>query len=54
MTILDVAILMNHKSETQHLSESFITFSQYQFQTYIKTIRVDNGMKFILMSNFFL
>jgi len=34
--------LMNHKSEIQHLLESFITFAQNQFQTFIKTIRVDN------------
>ena len=45
---------MNHKSETQHLLESFITFAQNQFQTYIKTIRVDNGLEFISMYDFFL
>jgi len=43
---------MNHKSETQHLSELFITFAQNQFQTSIKTIRI-NGLKFISMRNFF-
>jgi len=32
---------MNHKFETQHLLESFITFTQNQFQTSIKTIRID-------------
>ena len=36
--------IMNHKSETQHLLESFITFAQNQFQASIKTIRVDNGL----------
>jgi len=45
---------MNHKSETQHLLESFIIFSQNQFQASIKTIRVDNGLEFISMRNFFL
>jgi len=45
---------MNHKSETQHLLESFITFAQNQFQACIKTIRVDNGLEFISMRNFFL
>jgi len=45
---------MNHKFETQHLLESFITFVQNQFQACIKTIRVDNGLKFISMRNFFL
>jgi len=45
---------MNHKFETQNFLESFITFAQNQFQTYIKTIRVDNGLKFISMRNFFL
>ena len=46
--------LMNHKFETQHLLESFIIFAQNQFQAYIKTIRVDNGLKFIYIRNFFL
>jgi len=46
--------IMNHKSETQHLLESFITFAQNQFQASIKTIRVDNGLEFISMCNFFL
>ena len=32
---------MNHKSETQHFLESFITFAQNQFQTFIKTIHID-------------
>ena len=45
--------LMNHKYETQHLLESFITFAQNQFQTSIKTIRVDNGLKFISTYDFF-
>jgi len=45
---------MNHKSETQHLLESFITFSQNQFQSSIKNIRVDNILEFISMRNFFL
>jgi len=45
---------MNHKSETQHLLESFITFAQNQFHASIKTIHVDNGLKFISMRNFFL
>ena len=40
--------------ETQHLLESFITFAQNQFQASIKTIRVDNGLEFISMCNFFL
>ena len=44
---------MNHKSETQHLLESFITFAKNQFQASIKTIRVDNGLEFIYMHNFF-
>ena len=44
---------MNHKSKTQHLLESFITFAKNQFQTSIKTIRVDNELKFISMRNFF-
>ena len=44
--------LMNHKSETQHLLESFITFAQNQFQASIKTIRVDNGLEFISMYDF--
>jgi len=44
---------MNNKSETQHLLETFITFAQNQFQAYIKTIRVDKGLKFISMRNFF-
>jgi len=44
---------MNHKSETQHLLESFITFAQNQFQASIKTIRVDNILEFISMRNFF-
>jgi len=42
------------KSETQHLLESFITFAQNQFQTFIKTIRVDNELEFISMRNFFI
>ena len=56
MTILDCTwlFLMNHKSETQHLLESFITFAQNQFQASIKTIRVDNGQEFISMYDFFL
>jgi len=45
---------MNHKSKTQHLLESFITFAQNQFQTSIKTIRVDNELEFISIRNFFL
>ena len=45
--------LMNHKSETKHLLESFIIFAQNQFQASIKTICVDNGLKFILMYDFF-
>jgi len=45
---------MNHKSETQQLFESFITFAQNQFQASIKIIRVDNILKFISMRNFFL
>ena len=45
--------LMNHKSETQHLLESFITFAQNQFQASIKTIRVDNELEFVSMRNFF-
>ena len=45
--------LMNHKSKTQHLLESFITFAQNQFQASIKTIRVDNGLEFISMYDFF-
>ena len=48
-----LTILMNHKSETQHLLESFVPFAQNQFQTSIKIIRVDNGLKFISMHNFF-
>jgi len=44
---------MNHKSKTQHLLESFVTFAQNQFQASIKTIRVDNGLKFISMYDFF-
>jgi len=46
--------LMNHKSETQHLLESFIIFAQNQFQASIKTISVDNRLEFISMRNFFL
>ena len=46
--------LMNHKSETQHLLESFINFAQNQFQTSIKAICIDNRLKFISMRNFFL
>ena len=46
--------LMNHKSETQHFLESFITFAQNQFQASIKTHRVDNGLEFISMYDFFL
>ena len=46
--------LMNHKSKTQHILESFITFAQNQFQISIKTIRVDNGLKFISLYDFFL
>ena len=45
---------MNHNSETQHLLESFITFAQNQYQASIKTIRVDNGLEFISMYDFFL
>ena len=45
--------LKNHKSETQHLLESFITFAQNQFQTSIKIIRVDNRLEFISMYDFF-
>jgi len=45
---------MNHKSEIQHLLESFITFAQNQFQASIKTIRVDKRLEFISMHNFFL
>jgi len=45
---------MNHKSETQYLLGSLITFAQNQFQTSIKTIRVDNGLEFISMYDFFL
>jgi len=45
---------MNHKSETQHLLELFITFAQNQFQASIKIIRVDNWLEFISMRNFFL
>jgi len=47
-------VISNHKYETQHLLESFITFAQNQFQASIKTIRVDNGLEFISMRNFFL
>ena len=46
--------LMNHKYKTQHILESFITFAQNQFQISIKTIRVDNRLKFISMRIFFL
>jgi len=45
---------MNHKYETQHLLESFITFAQNQFQTSTKTIRIDNGPEFISMYDFFI
>ena len=45
--------LMTHKSKTQHFLELFITFAQNQFQAYIKTICVDNGLEFISMRNFF-
>ena len=41
-------------NQTQHLLESFITFAQNQFQACIKTIRVDNELKFISTRNFFL
>jgi len=43
---------MNHKFETQHLLESFITFAQNQFQASIETIRIDNGLEFVSMCNF--
>ena len=46
--------LMNHKYETQHLLESFITFAQNQFQASIKISCVGNGLEFISMRNFFL
>jgi len=45
---------MNHKSETQHLLESFITFAKNQFQAFIKIICVDNKLEFMSMRNFFL
>jgi len=32
---------------------SFISFAQNQFQACIKTIRVDNGLEFIAMYDFF-
>ena len=49
-----LAISYEWQSETQHLLESFITFAQNQFQASIKTIRVDNRLKFISMYDFFL
>ena len=54
-SILDVLgyFLWITSLKPKHLLESFITFAQNQFQA-IKTIRVDNGLEFISMRNFFL
>jgi len=44
---------MQHKSKTQNLLKSFITFAYTQFQVNIKTIWVDNESEFLSMRNLF-
>ena len=46
--------LMTHKSETQSLMKSFVTFVRSQFSTTIKAIRSDNGAEFLSLREFFL
>ena len=43
---------MQHKSETQNMLQSLITFAHTQFHAFLKTIRVDNGAKFLSMQTF--
>jgi len=43
---------MHHKLETQLLLTNFIQFVKNQFQINARTIRVDNGTKFILLRSF--
>ena len=45
--------LMQHRSETQHLLTSFVTFAHTQFHANIKAVRVDNGSEFLSMKYFF-
>ncbi|KAM2881066.1 hypothetical protein COP2_014191 [Malus domestica] len=45
--------LMSHKSETQNLLKSFITFAHTQFNAAVKAIRVDNGSEFLSMRGYF-
>jgi len=44
---------MTQKSQTSHLLESFITFSQNQFHATINVFRADNGLEFLFMQDFF-
>ena len=44
--------LMQHKSETHKLLQTFITFAQTQFHALIKIIRVDNGSEFFPIKSF--
>ena len=44
---------MQHKSETQNLLQSFITFTRTQYHTSVKTVRVDNGTEFLPLKGFF-
>ena len=56
MIILDLLgyFLWITSLKPNNLLESFITFAQNQFQAYIKIIRVEHGLEFISMRNFFL
>jgi hypothetical protein len=44
--------LMQHKSQTRFILQSFFTFVETQFHTHIKCLRTDNGNEF-LMNNFY-
>ncbi|CAL8990607.1 unnamed protein product [Prunus brigantina] len=45
--------LMTHKSETQNILKSFVTFAHTQLHATVKAIRVDNGSEFLSMRDFF-
>lgn len=44
---------MRHKSETQHILQSFITFAHTQFHTHVKAVRVENDTEFSTMKSYF-
>lgn len=44
---------MRHKSETQHILQSFITFAHTQFHTRVKAVRLDNDTEFLTMKSYF-